>query len=361
MQVFRFWNRNTGAHFYTASEAEKQYVLATWPTTFLFEGVAYEVDTAAAGAAVPLHRFYNRRTGSHFYTASGPEKDYVLGRADWPFSHEGIAYGVIPSSADTGTPVYRFYNRRTSSHFYTASAAEKDYVLGRTDWPFSYEGAAFRVSSVPPPDPTAPVVCIDPGHQARANLAPEPIGPGSATTKPKVAGGTTGVVTHVPEYRFALLVSLRVKARLEARGVRVVMTRVSDDVDISNAQRAQLANSVGARLLLRIHADGSTNHSVHGISTLYPTGNWWVAPIEAPSLRAAQTIHAGVVGATGAADRGLSGRGDMTGFNWSTVPAVIVESGFMTNSAEDRALNSEAYQERLAAGIAAGVLAYLGR
>jgi N-acetylmuramoyl-L-alanine amidase len=282
----------------------------------------------------------------------------TLGRT---YNYEGIAYYVSPSPETTSTPVYRFFNFKKGFHFYTASAVERDNVIATLGRIYSYEGVAFYVTSAPMPESRTPVVCIDPGHQAHANLAQEPVGPGSAITKPKVAAGTSGVVTGIPEYRFALALSLKVKARLEARGINVVMTRMSDAVDISNAERARMANSVGADLFVRVHADGFADHAVHGITTLYPSGNAWVAPITAPSYRAAQLVQAAAAGATGAANRGLSGRSDMTGFNWSAVPAIIVESGFMTNPAEDQALASSAYQDQLADGITAGILEYLGK
>lgn len=359
--VYRFWNGATGTHFYTASEAERDHVVATWPAIFRLEGRAYEIDTTTGRATQPLYRFYNRRTGTHFYTATDGERDDVITRFGYLFSYEGPAYNVIPSTQGTDTPVYRFHNlTKPGVHFYTASGSERDRVITKLGWAYRYEGIAFFVSSVPQESRT-PVICIDPGHQAHANLTPEPIGPGSTQTKPMVAGGTTGINTRLPEHQFALAVSMKIKERLEARGVRVVMTRVTSDVDISNSQRAQVANAADADLFLRIHADGSTNTAAHGISTLYPSGNAWVVPIEASSLRAAQLTHASVVGATGASDRGVVGRSDMAGFNWSVVPSIIVECGFMTNPTEDQLLASEHYQDHLADGITDGVMAYLGK
>jgi N-acetylmuramoyl-L-alanine amidase len=204
-----------------------------------------------------------------------------------------------------------------------------------------------------------PVVCIDPGHQAKANNAAEPVGPGSAETKAKVSAGARGVVTGRPEHEVVLSIALKVKERLEARGVTVVMTRIASDVDISNAQRARVANEAHADLFMRIHADSNTNAEAKGVSTLYPSGNQWVAPIEKESLRAARFVHQAVIRATGAPDRGLKPRADLAGFNWSAVPAVLVEAGFMSNPVEDRLLSDAAYQDKVAAGIAEGVLAYL--
>lgn len=210
------------------------------------------------------------------------------------------------------------------------------------------------------PRPTGFVVCIDPGHQGKANSDPEPIGPGAKETKPKVSAGATGVTTRVPEHEIALAISLKVRDRLERYGVTVVMTRTTANVDISNAQRAQVANNAAANLFLRVHADSSTNASRQGVSTLYPGGNEWVAPITQRSLKAAGMIQREMLESTGAIDLSLAERADLSGFNWATVPSVLVETGFLSNPAEDKKLSDPAYQDKLADGIARGVLEYLG-
>lgn len=205
------------------------------------------------------------------------------------------------------------------------------------------------------------VVVIDPGHQATLNRGMEPIGPGSKQMKMMVSGGASGVnPPHVPEYVDALAISLRLRGILESKGVKVVMTRTTNNVDISNKQRALIGNTAKADLVVRVHLDSSTSSAVHGISTLYPSGNSWVAPIEAASKRAAGLVQDAVTAATGAASKGLSARGDMTGFNWSTRPVIIVECGFMSNPAEDTLCDTSAYQDKIAAGIADGVMSYLG-
>jgi N-acetylmuramoyl-L-alanine amidase len=207
---------------------------------------------------------------------------------------------------------------------------------------------------------SGPVVCLDPGHQATANTDPEPIGPGASETKDKVTAGATGARSGTPEHEIVLAIALKVKRRLEDAGVAVVMTRSTASVDISNAARARVANEAGADLFVRIHADGSTNAGHHGISTLYPAGNDWVAPIAERSLLAAALVHRETIRATGANDRSIIGRADIAGFNHATVPSVLVETGFLTNPAEDKMLNDPAYQDTLAEGIARGVLTYLG-
>ena len=234
--------------------------------------------------------------------------------------------------------------------------------------------AAPTVAKVTPPAPkpkaAAPapatsaksgqfLVVIDAGHQGKGDNTPEPIGPGSKSTKPAVASGATGSVTKRPESIVNLEVSLRIQKELEARGVKVIMVRTSQNVNISNAQRAAIANKAGADLLLRIHCDDVTNQGLHGLLTMVPAKNTWTGPIVAPSAKAGKAIHAAALKTTGAKDRGIVSTSEMSGFNWSKVPAVIVEMGMMSNAAEDRLLSSATYQQKLATGISNGVVTYL--
>ena len=205
------------------------------------------------------------------------------------------------------------------------------------------------------------VVCIDPGHQARSDTKKEPIGPDSSTMKPRVTGGVTGVETGIPEYEIALQVSMNLKQRLEAAGIRVVMTRTTNDVNISNAERAEIANKAGAALFVRMHANGNPDTGVAGVSTLYPSDARWTKSIQAKSRQAADLVQRAMLTATGAPNDGVHPRADLAGFNWAKVPAVLVECGYLSNPVEDRLLASPAYQDKVAMGIASGVLRYLGR
>jgi len=137
------------------------------------------------------------------------------------------------------------------------------------------------------------------------------------------------------------------------------MVRTTEAVDISNAERAAIANQNKADLFIRLHCDGSTDSAQQGLTTLIPGTNQWTGPIVASSGQAGGLVHAAVIRATGARDRGLSKRSDLSGFNWSKVPTVLVEMGFLTSPAEDRSLASASYQGKLAAGMADGIEDYL--
>lgn len=210
---------------------------------------------------------------------------------------------------------------------------------------------------------TPPVVVLDPGHDLRANLATEPIGPGSPTRKIKDGGGTRGVVSGLAEAELNLAVAQRLRPLLERAGVRVVMTRTrTARTSMGNVARARIANRAGAALFLRIHADGSADRSVRGTHTLYPAlRRGWTDDVHAESRRAAALVQRELVRALGFPDRGLQERSDFTGFNWADVPVILVELGFMTNPTDDRLLATPAYQRRAALGLCRGALRFLGR
>jgi N-acetylmuramoyl-L-alanine amidase len=206
----------------------------------------------------------------------------------------------------------------------------------------------------------APLVCLDPGHGTPPAIGRqlEPIGPGSRELKIKDGGGAPG------EASVALAIAVRARRLLLARGYRVAMTRTGSTIRLGdgngNIARARFCNRRHAVLMVRIHADGSDDRSLHGVSTLVPA--WrrgWTSDIYARSLRAGRALQNAVVRATGAADRGIVQRSDLTGFNWADVPAVLVETGFMSNPTESRRLKTAAYQERVATGLTRGVSTFL--
>src|SRR5438105_995054 len=204
----------------------------------------------------------------------------------------------------------------------------------------------------------AALVCLDPGHGTPPPVGAqtEPIGPGSHFRKIKDGGGAPG------EAVVNLQVALKTRTLLLRAGYRVAMTRTGPTFRYGsggNIARARFCNVRHAALMLRIHADGAANPSSHGVSTLYPAfRRGWTDDIYSSSLRAARLVQRAVVHATGARDLGLVPRSDLTGFNWANVPAILVETGFLSNPAERRRLETNAYQWRFARGFLAGIRAY---
>jgi N-acetylmuramoyl-L-alanine amidase len=205
---------------------------------------------------------------------------------------------------------------------------------------------------------SAALICLDPGHGTPPAVGrqTEPIGPGSSVRKIKDGGGASG------EAEVVLAIARKTRTLLLQRGYRVAMTRTGPTFRYGNGgnvARAQFCNRRGAKLMLRIHADGSASASSRGLSTLYPARRrGWTDDIDRASFRAARAVQDATVAATGARDLGLVRRSDLTGFNWANVPAILVETGFMTNPTERRLLQSSAYQLKVARGLTRGVAAF---
>ncbi len=204
------------------------------------------------------------------------------------------------------------------------------------------------------------VIGIDPGHQVRGDYGKEPNGPGSSVLKTKVAGGTCGVVTKKPEYQLTLEVGLKLKAELENRGYQVVMTRTTNEVNISNKQRAEALNK--CNIAIRLHADGSSSSAASGASGLYPSaGNPYIGHLSPDCGHVTRLLLEHYCAKTGIRNRGLSLRDDLTGTNWSTVPTALIEMGFMTNPGDDSYMSNENNQNVMASALADGVDAVYGR
>lgn len=216
------------------------------------------------------------------------------------------------------------------------------------------------------PAPPERVVVLDPGHNggnaanpARVN---RPVPAGRGRSKPC---NTTGTATDAgfPEHEFSWAVAVLVRDALTGHGVRVLLTRPSDDgVGPCVDERAAVGNRAEADAVVSIHADGSTDRSAHGFHVAYsaPPLN---AAQGAPALRLATAMRDALAASfplsTYIGDDGLSARDDLAGLNLSERPAVLVECGNMRNAAEAAAFADPAGRQSYADAVTAGILAYL--
>lgn len=205
------------------------------------------------------------------------------------------------------------------------------------------------------------IIVIDPGHQLKGSKAEEPNGPGSETTKAEVTVGATGKYTGQTEYELNLAVALLLRDELIRRGYSVVMIRETNNVEISNMERAEIANKYEAAAYVRIHANGWEDNSMRGAMTIcqsasnpYPT----CAIHYGRSKQLSHLVLDEFCAQTGITKLNVRETDDMTGTNWSRVPTTIVEMGFLSNKSDDTLMETEYFRQEAAIGIANGLDAY---
>ena len=195
--------------------------------------------------------------------------------------------------------------------------------------------ATVSISSLPEdaaPD-GSPLVVLDPGHGGDHNGAEY--------------GG-------VKEKDLNLAIASKTASLLEAEGVTVRMTR-SIDQSVDLYARSGLANTLGADLFVSVHCNASVEHDdalgVYTCAYSQGTEGWQLA----------QILRETMLDATGAADFGMEERPNLAVLRTAQVPAALVECGFMSTPSELAPLTQPEYQDKLARGIADGILACLAQ
>ena len=243
----------------------------------------------------------------------------------------------------------------------TPDAADASSTSTVTPSSSSTAAKAETASTAVPPEYKGLVV-IDPGHQQYANTEQEPVGPGASETKIKVSGGTTGTATGVPEYELTLDIGLQLRDKLLERGYQVIMVRDTNEVDISNSERAEIANEADADVFIRLHANGSPDSGVTGAMTICQTpANPYNGDVYEQSRALSENILDSYIYKTGINRQYVWETDTMSGINWSEVPTTILEMGFMSNTGEDRSMQDDDMQQKMVEGIADGIDEYMKR
>ena len=205
------------------------------------------------------------------------------------------------------------------------------------------------------------VVAIDPGHQGKwVDMSEkEPNGPGSSEMKAKATTGTQGSFSGKAEYELNLEISLLLRDELEKRGYRVILTREDNDTAISNAERAQMAYEEGGDIYVRIHANGSDDVGVQGALAMVPSSNNpYIPELAEDSYTLAECVLSAYCEKASFTSLGIQYYDNMTGINWSKLPVMILEMGFMTNQSDDLRMSDASVQPLMAEGIADGIDLY---
>ena len=241
----------------------------------------------------------------------------------------------------------------------TPDAADASSTSAAAPSSSSTAAKAETASTAAPPEYKGLVV-IDPGHQQYANTEQEPVGPGASETKIKVSGGTTGTATGVPEYELTLDIGLQLRDKLLERGYQVIMVRDTNEVDISNSERAEIANEADADVFIRLHANGSPDSGVTGAMTICQTpANPYNGDVYEQSRALSENILDSYIYKTGINRQYVWETDTMSGINWSEVPTTILEMGFMSNTGEDRSMQDDDMQQKMVEGIADGIDEYM--
>lgn len=202
------------------------------------------------------------------------------------------------------------------------------------------------------------IIVIDPGHQAEGSDIQESIGPGSDVTKDEVTWGATGVHTKQDEHVLNLSVALLLRDELIKRGYSVVMIRETADVDISNMERALIANKYNAAAYIRIHANAYDDPEMKGAMTICQSKDnpfpKCAAQYELSHLLSERLLKA-YCSTTGIEELNVREYDNYTGTNWSEVPTTIIEMGFLSNESDDMYMATANFQQRAATGMADGI------
>lgn len=201
------------------------------------------------------------------------------------------------------------------------------------------------------------IIGINPGHQRTMIKKRYPMAPGSHSYGPGVKVGATGCSTRQTEYSVVLDVGLKLKRILEEHGAKVVITRTSNDVMLTNIDRAKMLNAAGVDVALQLHNNSCSNASKTGVSGyIRTTGSWY-----AESRALAKCLCRGISASTGFKNRGINLYNDYMSLNWTTTPSVLLEMGYLSNSSDDHKLAKDSFREALAQGIYQGLCDYFGR
>ncbi|MBQ3270700.1 MAG: N-acetylmuramoyl-L-alanine amidase [Clostridia bacterium] len=201
------------------------------------------------------------------------------------------------------------------------------------------------------------IIGINPGHQKRTVTKLYPLAPGSSQKAKGVKTGACGKWTRVNEYETVLAIGLKLKALLENEGATVVITRTTNDVMLTNIDRAKMLNDAGVDVALQLHCNSVSNQRAEGFISYIRTTTEYADVNRAIGQAIADAASA----ECGCVNHGVKVQNGYMSLNWTTTPSVLLEMGYISNRKEDALLATDEYRDRMAHGIMEGLCTYFGR
>lgn len=292
------------------------------PLRLLAESLGAEVEWISDKAQVLVVQGDNTillTLGSAKAQVNGLDRELPDAVPATTISYHGQGYTMVP---------LRFFSETLgcrvdwNSASYTASVTQRQYIeqqIGPLLEPLDR-----------PVDPSHYLIALDPGHGGAASGA---------------------YYEETAEKDLNLAMAKKVEVILNALGYRTLVTR-REDVDVGLYERSWAANWAGADIFVSIHCNASDkNRDFQGTYVYHYPGS-------EQGLALAQSIQAQACAFTGSIDRGTESANFVV-VRESYMPAVLVETGFMTCHEELERLQDNTYQIRMAQGIVQGIIQYL--
>jgi N-acetylmuramoyl-L-alanine amidase len=256
-----------------------------------------------------------------------------------------------------GSPISELKVRQENSRVVLEVATRLRYRLGQLSTEDQAIALPIEVGVAPPPESDVPL--LPPGFDKLPKSSPMPITPASfpAEDRPRIIidpghgghdSGTVGI-GGVQEKDVILPISLDVAAILRKQGIEIIMTRDTDTF-ISLEGRTDMANDLNADLFVSIHANAInlSRPDVNGLETYYYQSG----------RRLAEIIHWSILNGVNIDDRGIR-RARFYVLRHSTMPAVLVEVGFLTGEEDASRLKDPDHRRQMAEAIARGIIEYI--
>ncbi len=218
------------------------------------------------------------------------------------------------------------------------------------------------------------VVFIDPAKQITEDSTTEPMSPditaptmndegeyegGGVGMKEKMTPAAMGVDSGVFEYDVTMTIANQLNAELVKRGYTVYMSRTSNNVNLSNAKRSEMANTSGAEIYIKLEASSSNDYTAKGVLGFITTSTNSNSGLNyQKNYELCYDVIKCVCEGTGADRMGIYETDNLTSLNYADIPATAINMGFLSNTEDDANLNDPEYQQKMAESLANGIDMY---